>query len=262
MNNEDHSVLEDEGAGYLVSVSDMMAGLLFIFIITLVAFVIQFQDAAQKKEIERVTLKEKVDDLTNSRSIRRQLLEDIQQELKERGVEVDVDQELGVLRLTEKAVQFRSNKAVLDETPRRNLTEIAEVLAKLLPCFANRSSALSMDCNENTAGKLEAVFIEGHTDNVPVKGVEDFNWRLSARRAIATYQFMVGSQPVLGGLLNSNAIPQPLFSVAGYAGQRPVVPHEKPTDEPRNRRIDIRFIMTPPSETPEIIRAIHDEGIR
>ena len=35
-----HDLLEDEGAGYLISISDMMAGLLFIFIITLVAFII------------------------------------------------------------------------------------------------------------------------------------------------------------------------------------------------------------------------------
>jgi chemotaxis protein MotB len=57
---DDQSLIEDEGAGYLVSVSDIMAGLLFIFIITLVAFVIQFQYATDAKEIERQNLQEKV----------------------------------------------------------------------------------------------------------------------------------------------------------------------------------------------------------
>lgn len=99
MNDDDNSILEDEGAGYLVSVSDIMAGLLFVFIITLVAFVIQFQDAAdkkkqeqanlevrveefrdasEKKEKEQEFLKEKVEELTNNRSIRKSLLTNIE----------------------------------------------------------------------------------------------------------------------------------------------------------------------------------------
>jgi len=40
----------DEDSGYLVSVSDLMSGLVFIFIITLVAFIINFQEAAQKTQ--------------------------------------------------------------------------------------------------------------------------------------------------------------------------------------------------------------------
>lgn len=277
MNNDDHSVLEDEGAGYLVSVSDIMAGLLFIFIITLVAFVIQFRDATDKKELEqeileqevekkeqeREVLKEKVEELTNNRSIRKALLTDIEYLLRERGVEVEVDQELGVLRLTEKTVQFRQNQAVLDEVPKQNLAIIAEVLAKLLPCYASLGKNLPSVCSPKTAGKLEAVFIEGHTDNVPVKGVPDFNWQLSTRRAIATYQFIVAREPILSRLMNGDdQNPQLLFSVAGYAEQRPLVAYKEPTDDARNRRIDIRFIMTPPKETSEIIRAIHEEGVR
>jgi len=93
--------------------------------------------------------------------------------------------------------------------------------------------------------------------------VPDFNWQLSTRRAIATYQFMVSREPILGRLLNGDAVrPQPLFSVAGYAEQRPLIAYDEPTDDARNRRIDIRFIMTPPRETPEIIKAIHDQGVR
>ena len=260
MSIDDQSLLEDEGAGYLVSVSDIMAGLLFIFIITLVAFVLQFQEASDQKEEERETLKDKVDQLTNNRSVRRNLLSDIKQELRKRGIEVEIDPELGVLRLTEKTVQFRKNKATLDEEPKKNLREIASVLANILPCYANSSDALGLNCDQNTIGKIEAVFIEGHTDNVPVKGIDDYNWNLSTARAIATYQYMVESNAVLGVLNNKSG--QSLLSVSGYAEKRPVIAHDTPTDEARNRRIDIRFIMTPPEETPEIIQAIHEQGIR
>lgn len=260
MSKNDQALLEDEGAGYLVSVSDIMAGLLFVFIITLVAFVIQFQEASDQKEEERDILKEKVEELTNSRSIRRGLLVDIEQELKNRGIDVEIDPELGVLRLTEKTVQFRKNKAELDEITKGNLTEISSVLASILPCYANQYGAIGLNCDSKTVAKIEAVFIEGHTDNVPVKGIADYNWNLSAARAIATYQYMVESNSVLEALQNGSG--QALLSVSGYAERRPLVAHESPTDDARNRRIDIRFIMTPPKETPEIIQAIHEQGIR
>ncbi|MBE3884937.1 hypothetical protein HJ157_00475 [Vibrio parahaemolyticus] len=64
--SEHHELLEDEGAGYLISVSDMMSGLLLIFIITLVAFIINFQDAIQKQETTREQLTKKT---TRSRNI-------------------------------------------------------------------------------------------------------------------------------------------------------------------------------------------------
>ena len=140
MSKNDQTLLEDEGAGYLVSVSDIMAGLLFVFIITLVAFVIQFQEASDQKEEERETLRDKVEELTNSRSIRQELLIDIKKELKKRGIDVEIDPELGVLRLTEKTVQFRKNKAELDEIPKSNLADISSVLSSILPCYANRDT--------------------------------------------------------------------------------------------------------------------------
>ncbi|MDF1553873.1 MAG: hypothetical protein P1P84_12460 [Deferrisomatales bacterium] len=96
---QDHTLMEDEGAGYLVSVSDMMSALLFVFMITLTAFIINFQDAADKK-------KKALDDLTNQQRLRSVMLEDIQSELQERGIKVEVDEEHGVLRLTENAILF------------------------------------------------------------------------------------------------------------------------------------------------------------
>ena len=42
MERKDHSLIEDEGAGYLVSVSDLMSGLLYVFIILLVGFLLTY----------------------------------------------------------------------------------------------------------------------------------------------------------------------------------------------------------------------------
>lgn len=42
MSREEQTLIEDEGAGYLVSVSDLMSGLLFVFIILLVGFILTY----------------------------------------------------------------------------------------------------------------------------------------------------------------------------------------------------------------------------
>jgi flagellar motor protein MotB len=282
------SAVEDDGAGYLISVSDMMAGLLFVFLITLVAFVINFriateeqlaaeEDALEQKEqalaekeraeterdaarTEKERLETVRDDLTNARRLREQMLEDIRERLEARGIRVEIDHDHGVLRLSENAISFESSRAELRAEEQRKLNQIGAVLAEVLPCYATNGGA---QCDDRTRGKLEAVFVEGHTDNVPLQGGRfDDNWELSAQRAMYTYRLLAEREPELPEL--RNRLGQPLFSVSGYGEGRPVIEHERPTPEPRNRRIDLRFIMAPPPATrdPEPIRALRERGVR
>lgn len=273
--------VDDDGGGYLIAVSDMMSALLFVFLITLVAFVINFQFATaeqQEAQAEAVAEKERAeaqrdraraeqqqlesvrDDLTNARRLREEMLEAIRQELEERGIRVEIDSEHGILRLTENAISFKSGQATLAQREREKLSEVAAVLAEVIPCYAANAPE---DCEARTQGKLEAVFIEGHTDNVPLQGgrFRD-NWDLSAQRAMYTYRAISSAQPELVQLRNE--LGQPLFSVSGYGAGRPVVRHDEPTPDPRNRRIDLRFIMTPPMATqdPEPVRALRERGVR
>lgn len=265
---------DDDGAGYLISVSDMMAGLLFVFLITLVAFVINFriatdeqraaQEAAETQKERAILEKERAeavrDDLTNARRLREQMLEDIRRRLEERGIRVEIDNDHGVLRLSENAISFGSSQAELMAAEQVKLAEIGVVLLDVLPCYAADAGT---GCDERTRGKLEAVFVEGHTDNVPLQGgrFRD-NWDLSAQRAMYTYRFLAEREPDLAELRNK--LGQPLFSVSGYGDGRPVIEHAEPTDEPRNRRIDLRFIMAPPPATqePEPVRTLRERGVR
>ncbi|MBG57533.1 MAG: hypothetical protein CMK46_04500 [Porticoccus sp.] len=104
--------------------------------------------------------------------------------------------------------------------------------------------------------------MEGHTDNVPVNNRVGYtNWELSANRAIATYQHLISHRETLANLLNTHR--EPLFGVAGYAEQRPVIRYNRTQQESANRRIDLRFLMTPPStDQPRIIKEIHKKGVR
>ena len=266
----EHDLIEDEGAGYLISVSDMMSGLLFVFIITLVAFIIHFQDAIQKeleammeqkketatlreviKVQQEVTAKQEriVEQLTNSNDVRRELLLTLQKKLDAANILVQVDAEHGVLRLTEKAIRFESAKDNLDERNQANLQIIGDIFSEVLPCYG-RTPPNNQQC-VNKAGlknQLDAIFVEGHTDNVPISSRQyKDNWDLSAQRAIRTFRLLVPPRPLLSAMTNTNG--QPVFSVSGYGDGRPINAHEYsvPTNDVANRRINVRFILTPPS---------------
>jgi len=256
----DQDLLEDEGAGYLISVADMMSGLLLIFIITLVAFILNFQDAVQKQKDVTETQKEIVRKITNAEQIRSALLITIKTRLEQNNIIVEIDTEHGVLRLTEQAVLFKSGAESLDDDNKNNLKIIGQVLSELVPCYS-ATPPTGDTCEEYKSykGKVDSIFIEGHTDNVPINSwrMED-NWVLSAKRAITAYRELVPNT-ILADI--QNIAGQPVFSVSGYGEGRPVEGHSYsvPTSDPVNRRIDMRFIMTPPTLT-EIQRQLVDKG--
>lgn len=258
---KDDDILEDDSAGYLISVSDMMSGLLFIFIITLVAFIINFQDAIQKQKEITKTQTEIVKRFTRNDETRTQLLNKLRERLLELAIIVDVDEKHGVLRITEDAVQFETASADLDERNIANLFKISDVLNELIPCYA-QNTPYGHNCAglEEFKGKVDSIFIEGHTDNVPMNSYKfKNNWELSAARAISAYKNMV-PDTVLAELLNTND--QPIFSVSGYGEGRPVEGHNYSyaKADPTNRRIDLRFIMTPPSLT-DVQKQMKEQGI-
>ncbi|CAK0750836.1 Flagellar motor protein [Gammaproteobacteria bacterium] len=208
--------MPEESGDYLVSLADLMAGLLFVFIITLMVFLMTFQGATTE--------------LTNTERLRTGMLQQIAEELSKRGVRVLLVEDNGVLRLTENEILFPSGSAELREEDLPHLAALGEVLEAVLSCYAGRSGdPPSPNCHEDAAsGRLEAVFLEGHTDNTPIHGgrFED-NWVLSAQRALYTYRFLLRAHPGLGTLVNHRG--QPLFSVSGYGDGRPVVAHATPT---------------------------------
>ncbi|MDX6766243.1 MAG: OmpA family protein [Candidatus Methylacidiphilales bacterium] len=123
-------------------------------------------------------------------------------------------------------ILFRSGEAQLLDESRSVLTTVAALL------------------NNELAG-LE-VFIEGHTDNVPVsdsiKKRFASNWDLSAARAGAAALF----------LQNEGKVDPLRLCVVGRADTRPIAPNDTPANQALNRRIDIRIDLnqTTPPESP------------
>lgn len=227
-----HHSEQDES--YFVSMTDLMVGMLFVFIIMLMAFALNLQTATAK--------------LTQTDTARAEMLRDIAESLKKKGIPVVVLPESGVLRLPEK-VLFDTGSFDLQDDGVWAIQKLSEALRETLPCYAGTETPQS--CGTRAFGRLESVFIEGHTDNQAIAGNPDGNWQLSTKRAITVYRALTATNALLGELRNDKdgqyGVGDKLVGVSGYADQRPANMKDDEAARRENRRIDLRFIMAIPN---------------
>ncbi len=161
-------------------------------------------------------------------------------------LEVVISSESDALRFQGEGL-FASGSTSLSATKRQVVERIAELLDQLLPCYSlGARSDYDPACNPGFA-IVEAVQIEGHTDNV---GSDIYNIGLGSGRAVSTYGAMTSRVPALVDHLNIDR--EPVLSVAGYGESRPVVANDTAEGRATNRRIDLRFIMYSPAQSEEI----------
>ncbi|HEX3501538.1 MAG TPA: hypothetical protein VHT04_19660, partial [Stellaceae bacterium] len=184
-----------EGGNYFASMTDLMLGLLFIFIIMLMAFALNLREAEQKMESA-------TRELTEADLARREMLRDVEKVLQGR-LPVTVDEENGTLQLGDD-VLFPKGSADSYPDALPKLRMLGYALDLVLSCYAVPADDRPLDqCAEKRKGRLEAVYIEGHTDATPIHTVRfPSNWDLSAARASETFDRLVESYPGLGQLRN------------------------------------------------------------
>ena len=219
---------------YFISFTDLLVGMLFIFIVLLMTYAVTYQRAKKG-------LHDRIDELERRVVQRRDLLTRLQTNLRRRHVEATADPDQGVLRLAEH-VLFKPGQANLDAKAQQALSVLADELARELPCYSVRYRAAS--CGGRGAPILEAVYIEGHTDDVPINTRQfPSNWELSSARAIVTYRYLTAGSGVLKELPNASGSAG-LLGASAYANTRHLL-HPKSSAE--NRRIDFRFLLAPPT---------------
>lgn len=282
--SEQRSKGEEENP-FLLSFSDLMASLLAIFILALVVMLIQLhlkqkelEEERQKVRLSLIELRESLAEIQETQEavvsalqgvgLREKnlegMLEAIQNELREQGIEVLVADDGKVLRIPEKALTFELNSFEIQDRYQPAADLIGAALLKSLQAESNRQI-------------LDTVFIEGHTDSVPNRR-EMGNWGLSSYRAISLWLYWTENpgnnaelkelrslaspfQPEEESPVETNelepltepaekAIESPLISISGYAETRPAGylqpkfnAESHALANPADRRIDIRFTL-------------------
>lgn len=228
-----------------ISFSDFMTALVTVFMLAAVALVFslsQEQDslAAARREADearkaaeetqaRMDLFDvKLGSLGAGEEVRARMVAEIRDELASRGINVEVDSTGSVIRIPVDLLGFDSGSSDIRPEHQANALVIGEVIGDVLT-------------QDDQYTLLDTVFVEGHTDDVPMSGLYGGNWGLSANRAIALWRLWQDEAPQdLGGLVGHSG--ERLFSVSGYADTRPVSPDQSTaTARAANRRIDIRF---------------------
>lgn len=242
---------DQAGGGYLATVSDLVAGLVFVFILMLAFFAYQLADVTE--------------DLTGEGDTRRKILNDIKEVLEGDGLRVEVLYEQGVLRLSENAVNFPLAVEQPISDHRVNVGHLAKAIAEVVPCYltdSDREQVLrpqdsdttycaaaanpgDYECDrEKFPWLVETLLIEGHTDDTPVRGGRRFqdNLELSSMRAATVYRMISTCEPGMEHFLNTDRVP--ILSTSGYGATRPITAEAE--DRQQNRRIDLRFLLEPP----------------
>jgi len=246
-NRGNNHQINDENP-YWMSFSDIMAGLLVIFVLASIALILEL---TQKKE----EFNEAVEAVRKAEAVRKNMLEEIKSELNEMNIPVTISDNHTVLRIPEDVLTFAQGRFDIpsDEISQRNTLDIGRVIYRSIR-------------KEDRWQYLDTIFVEGHTDPVPyrsqaIKG----NWGLSTFRAISVWNYWIETMPAeerLDSLVNH--VGRKLFSVSGYAETRPVpcsygsneihdetiCPNGGMSAEAsnsQNRRIDIRFTVRRPA---------------
>jgi len=230
-----------------------MAGLLFVFILTALVFALQLSKATAQLSRETADAAEEKSKLTlevrryeAAEDARRSLLSQLEQALRAVQVEVVVDEERGVLRLPDEVIRFPVGAREYRADDEPSVRKLGRVLSDVLPCFSSRASEAECLERNPAQARLEAVFVEGHSDSQSYQGVFGTNLGLSAARAQYTYERMTGEgaegSAGLADLRNPGG--ERLFGVSGYGDERPISDRHD-----LNRRIDLRFIMAPPERS-------------
>jgi len=230
-----HHDTETGDDSYLASLSDLMVGMLFIFIIMLMAFALSYTNATGAANSQREALECL---LTKNQTQLSDLLGQISLNFNEQlgnDTRIQVDLSKDVLRM-EDSVLFDQGKSELRPKGKEAVQALAKILSRVLP---------------NAKSIIEGIYVEGHTDSDPV--INGSNWKLSTDRAINTFQELISAHQDLNGM--RNARDEKIFGVSGYAEQRPITSNATAAGKERNRRIDIRFTLRVPTSE-EVQRAM------
>jgi len=225
-----HNISVDEDNPYWLSFSDVLSGLLVLFILASLALILELTETKEQ-------VNEALNEIQQAEKARFNIIQQVQDELQKEGVLVEVIENHTVLRIPEKQLAFRTNSYKL---PRDKKTQ--EIVQKI--GIAIHKAILA----HNGLNYLDTVFIEGHTDSRPSR-LNKGNWGLSAFRAISIWEFWnekVHLAPEFNEMKNASG--KALFSVSGYAATRRVTTIEETAEQrERNRRIDIRFTVKKPN---------------
>ncbi len=211
----------NKSALWAITYGDLMSYLM-IFFLLLFSFAIAKSDRTKQKKYEESLIKIQQ---TFGGKVSEAYLERKKQEMKEENFEKKLQElkqgntkDMFEVEMNEKRIKLILKEGVLFDSGSAELKLEAQNI--LLPVIEELKK-LSND-----------IIIEGHTDNVPIKGGRySTNFELSMARAYSVIRFM-----------EKHGVDSKRLSGIGYGEWRPIADNSTPQGRAKNRRIEITLI--------------------
>lgn len=214
--------LTDENP-FSLSLGDLMAGLLLIFVLLLSFIMLRLENLMEEKREQLAVIDER-------EQVKKLLIRRLLKELSEFDVEVDPD--TGVIRIKE-SILYDFDKYELKQAGKKFLRQFIPKYVEVL--------LSDPDVSEHIA----QVIIEGHTDNV---GSWEYNLLLSLRRAnsVAAHLFTEKFST-----FDYAEDLRKLLSASGRSFAQPIVPDNTEEGHIQNRKFPLREWVTKYNDTEE-----------
>ena len=217
-----------------LSVSDLMAGLMVIFLFIAIVFIRPL--AEQNLEIKEIARTWQENEL----EIYKALLDEFEEDLPRWNAEIEKDTLL---------IRFKSPDVLFE----RGASTIRKEFAAILKDFFPRYVGVLDDFRES----IEEVRIEGHTSSVWNRSTSEnaayfLNMELSQSRTRAVLQNVLNLSEVRG----ARAWLQPLLTANGLSSSRLVMNKKGKEDRERSRRVEFRIRTTARTEIVRILEAV------
>ena len=220
---------KDEDNPYWLSFSDVMSGLLMIFILACVSLLLQLQQQRLVWENKNKILQQKIDVEENIKKDIQADLFQVKEDLSKYFIFVELDGD--TIHIPTDEINFETDQDRVLEEKIKSVELIGKSIFSLV---------------EKNKDKIDTVFIEGHTDQ-RTSYRRNGNWGLSVDRAIFVWntwqKALCQTEFNCNNFKNKDG--KPIFSVSGYADTRPILGTKNRLDAEslkKNRRIDIRFV--------------------
>lgn len=229
-----HSTYNEEEAGnpFALSIGDLMAALLLIFILLLTSTLLRLQDEFENKSqiAERYT------------AIKDDIYKELQHEFKD-----DLDEWKAVIDPDELTIRFLEPKILFDTDKYQIKNEFKTILKSFFPRYIKVLSKPAFKEN------IEEIRIEGHTDN---EASYYHNMWLSQARTRSVLEFVLDSTQF--DYLDKEWIISNL-TANGLSFSKPLRPNDSEQNRSLNRRVEFRIRTNAEKQIDEILNVNVDE---
>jgi len=212
----------EEKNDYWMSYSDLMAGVLLVIILFLFTAILRFNEDQSVLEYQSEKLEKQEEQINNLIGLRRTIVSDLINELKDSNINVNVDPDTGDIRLSS-GVFFEPDKFYLKQNGKNFLDKFLSVYLRVLLYHKDN---------------ISEIIIEGHTDDV---GGYLYNLELSQDRAFEVTKYIYSDSFTLLNDEEKHEL-QSLLTSNGKSYSN-LIYNGAVVDRDKSRRVEFKFSL-------------------